>query len=1199
MQLRPLIVALLLLAFAITPRAAAQGFYTDFGKNRVQYHDFVWAYYESPNFMTYFYQGGQDLARFTVQYAEQCIGEIESRLEYPANTKIEIMLYHNLSDLKQSNIGLAIEQNNTGGVTKIIGNKIFIHFDGNFKNLERNIREGIARVLVQKMVFGSNIQEILQNAVLLNLPDWYVNGLVSYIGKDWDPEMDNQLRAGMLQGNYERFDLLNGQAATFAGHALWYYISQVHGPSAIPNLLYLTRINRSVESGFLFVLGNTVKGTIQEFNDYYQAQYAADTDERTTPQPDAALLKTGRYVQKRNVKLDEVKVSPNGRYIAYTTSEIGKHLVYLYDTQEGKKRVLLRNGYKSYSLAFDDNYPLLAWDARSEQLALVYERRDQIKLLLYNTTDQTKTFSNDITKFQQVTGIAFTNDPRKLVLSGVQNGQPDIFMYFIPNTKVTRITNDFYSDLQPAYLKLHNREGIVFRSNRNTDTLKTEKMDTILPLQNFDLFFYDLSNADNETDTLKTLVRITNTPLDNEFLPQQYDSTRFTFLSDMNGIRNNYIGYFDSIYLRTDTKVFFRDSLAVNPKYALDSLLKIGLIDTIIKIDVYQTIARYFPASNYSQSNLETSVAVKSAEEVQLFYSNGQYLLFKQPLPDATTLNPNLKLNNTNYRTQLDNREKARAKTKELQDALLKQKTELKAADVLPKDENPPPQQSAPNNQPPIKQLADASEPAVKPQPTDTIDIENYFFQSEFDYADEKNPANPQPDAASPNGIIMGVKNSNAAPSTAQNEPLFKRTDVRQYFTQFYIDQIATQLDNTIIYTPYENFNLSPVTFGLPDVGGLIRLGITDLMEDNKIIGGFRIPLGLSGTEYFLEYRSLRKRLDKKIFGYRKAIKNNYTITDIPDTPEFTVAAKNITTILQYSLSYPFDVNTSLRGHVGLRHDRIVFLASDRLSLALPDMYENWLYAKTEYVFDNTLDVALNILNGTRYKVYAEIHKPFEGAVNDRNVSFKFKDTGWLGIAGADIRHYQRVHKQIVWANRLATAMSFGSRKMLYYLGGVENWLIFDPNKQFDYGTPVDTEAGYAFKGLATNMRGFKQNIRNGTSYMVLNSELRIPVFAYLSAAPIRSELLRNFQLIAFTDVGTAWEGLVPFDETNQYSIVTIGQPPVEAVVKYFRNPIVAGYGFGARTKLLGYFTRLDVAWGLDSGARTKAQWYFSMGLDF
>jgi len=365
------------------------------------------------------------------------------------------------------------------------------------------------------------------------------------------------------------------------------------------------------------------------------------------------------------------------------------------------------------------------------------------------------------------------------------------------------------------------------------------------------------------------------------------------------------------------------------------------------------------------------------------------------------------------------------------------------------------------------------------------------------------------------------------------------------------------------------------------------------------LIGGFRIPLGLAlgGSEYFIEYQALKKRLDKKILFYRRAVSNTYS-APLPDFPNYTINAKNITSYGQGSLIWPFDVNSSVRVHGGLRTDRINFLATEIISLNVRSEQENWLFGKTEYVFDNTIDVALNILQGTRYKIYGEVHKPFEGIITDNQFSFKFKDTGLLGIIGGDFRHYQRIHRQITWANRFASAFSFGSKKMVYYLGGVENWLSFSPDK-FNYDTPIDQNANYAFQSLATNLRGFNQNVRNGSSYAVINSELRIPLFAYLSNTPIRSDFFRNFQIVGFADIGTAWQGLSPFNEENQYNIVDVGQEPVVATVRYFKNPIVGGYGVGARSKLLGYFIKADVAWGIDSGARSDPMWYLSLGLDF
>ena len=449
------------------------------------------------------------------------------------------------------------------------------------------------------------------------------------------------------------------------------------------------------------------------------------------------------------------------------------------------------------------------------------------------------------------------------------------------------------------------------------------------------------------------------------------------------------------------------------------------------------------------------------------------------------------------------------------------------------------------------------------------------------------------------NNTGEGKTNKTDDSEAEEKEPIFVRTRIRPYKTKFSIDKVVSQFDNRVLFTQYESFDLTAAPFSNPDLSAFIKVGIVDLMEDYRLMGGFRFPLGLQGLEYFIEFKDLSKRLDKSYLIYRKSENNSYVVSSDQLDRLLEVKAKNIVNYAQLSLSYPFDVYRSVRWHNGLRQDKIVFSATDTITLRVPNFYQNYLFSKVEYVFDNTIDVALNILNGSRYKFYVEVHKPFEGTINDREFSFKFKNTGVLGIAGADIRHYQRVHRQIVWANRFATGFSFGSRKMLYYLGGVENWISSDVNKRFNFEPAPDPEVGYAFKSLATNMRGFPQNIRHGTSYFVINSELRIPVFAYLANQPIRSEFFRNFQIVAFADIGSAWKGLSPFTEENQYAIINAGQPPISTRVKYYRNPFVAGYGVGLRSKIIGYFLKADVAWGLDSGAITGPVWYFSLGLDF
>ncbi|MBI2730760.1 MAG: hypothetical protein HYX40_08425, partial [Sphingobacteriales bacterium] len=110
-------------------------------------------------------------------------------------------------------------------------------------------------------------------------------------------------------------------------------------------------------------------------------------------------------------------------------------------------------------------------------------------------------------------------------------------------------------------------------------------------------------------------------------------------------------------------------------------------------------------------------------------------------------------------------------------------------------------------------------------------------------------------------------------------------------------------------------------------------------------------------------------------------------------------------------------------------------------------------------------------------------------------------------------------------------------------------------------------------------------------------SELRLPVFATFINRPINNAFLRNFQLIQFFDMGTTWNG--QYKGIKRPS-VTYSNGPVSVLIKAPGiGPFVAGYGFGARSTLLGYFLRFDAGWPVNVFFKGKPQLYLSLGLDF
>ena len=73
----------------------------------------------------------------------------------------------------------------------------------------------------------------------------------------------------------------------------------------------------------------------------------------------------------------------------------------------------------------------------------------------------------------------------------------------------------------------------------------------------------------------------------------------------------------------------------------------------------------------------------------------------------------------------------------------------------------------------------------------------------------------------------------------------------------------------------------------------------------------------------------------------------------------------------------------------------------------------------------------------------------------------------------------------------------------------------------------------------------------------------------------------------------------MPFDDEDRFNTVITVNGPITTTVNYFQNPVVFGYGFGARTLIFGYFLRFDMAWGLDTGEILDPTYYFSLSLDF
>ncbi len=1076
----------------LTALAAEGQFYNGlqmtFGKNRLQYYDFYWSYYRFDYLDVYFNEYGRELAQYTASTAQKKISEIEDYFDYFLEKRLILITYNLRAEQKQTNIGLVTGQDdyNIGGFNRTIKNKVMLYYEGNHEDYDRQIAASVTEVMINEMLYDADRKDRVSGSSEIELPDWYIKGLINYIAFGWDYETDNRLRDGILSGRYKKLNFLEYDDAVIAGQSFWRYIAKTYGDPIIPNIIYLTKIYKNVEDGLMYVLGMKLKDLQKEWYGYYRNYYQNLENEDPTDNPAQTIHET----KKRKI-IQDVSISPDERYVAYITYNWGKKNIWVYDTETGKKEKIISIEPR-FEQVTDITYPVLGWHPGGRILTFINEEKGDLRIYFHQMTSG-KTESRNLLYFDKVLDFDYSPNGNRLVMSAVKNGLTDIYIHTIASGTNEQITRDVADDLNPRYVKGADNQ-IIFSSNRLNDTLNLPFDPLAKTSLTYDLFTYEPDKGN------KVAVRLSEGKYIERLQPATKSMRELYYIGDMNGTLNKYLARFDSTISYIDTTTHYR--------YFLSSS----------------------PVTNYNRNILKHDLSGNSVAEIK--YNDGRYSLYSGSTGNQKPISEN-KLVISQLREEKNLLLHQTDSIEQLKKRLIEE--DRKRRDTLTK---------------PLYEYYATDEP---------IDINFYIFEKEKENYYEQQWRKEYMDIELDTGK-------------------FEFPSIRIYETSFYNNYIANQIDFSFLNQSYQAYSGGAPYFN-PGFNMLTQIGAVDLFEDYKITGGFRFAGNFDSNEYLVSVESLKGKFDKQFVFHRQAMSSSN------DTAYFKIHSHN----LYFTLTRPLTSVLAVKGTVSYRNDRYVALATDIQTLNSEPIYRNWAGLKTQIVYDNTRSRGTNIYFGTRFKIFGEYYRDIQ-----RNKSDMF-------VVGADFRHYLRIHRDLIWANRFAASSSFGPTKLVYYLGGVDNWLGFlTPNTtMFDESISVNPAANYGFQALATNMRGFSQNIRNGNNFALINSEIRWPVIRYIAGRPLKSKILNDFQVVAFGDIGTAWSGPSPWSSDNSWDTETIQTGTVKVILETNRDPIVGGFGFGLRANLFGYFVRADWAWGVENSIILPRRFYLSFSLDF
>jgi Tol biopolymer transport system component len=1106
MALKSVFLPALALIFLATLEVSAQYTPEVFGKNRIQYRQFKWQYLSSENFDVYYYDARKAVAQNALEFLETEFDRITDLIGYPPYFKTKVFLYNSLGDLRQSNVGLNRTVYTANGETEFIKPYVEVANEGTAQEFKAELLLQISDLMVNEMMFGGSLKDIFQSSILMNLPDWFVDGASLYVAKGWSAEMDDYIRQLVKTRKPKKITRLMGKEAALAGQSVWNFIAEKYGKSSVGNILNYTRITRNEEKSVLITLGVTFRQLMNEWYKYYSDM--EHRVEQTYVEPADSTNYTARH--NKSTVFTTVKISPDGRYIAFAENDRGRYIVKVRSLENGRERTIISGGSKVINQRIDYSLPLISW-ADAHTLGVIGLKYGQYVFWLYDLSTRSK-LPRELDRFSNVRSLNFSDNGRLAIISADFEGRNDLFLVSARRDRVRRLTNDLYDDLDPSFIPGSSR--IIFSSNRTSDTLRSKTSPEFINLSGtYNLFVFDLDTTKN------ILKRITNT-VSKDYAPHASDDNNFYYLSDQRGIVN-----------------LFRYNRST------------GIYSQVTN---FSTSIKDYDA-NFTSNTLAV-VATRNRKQNIFIYRNFGF--------DRQIFTPPTR------RKELQQARVIREKRKQEENKNMSIKDLLNAR----LRESQPETDSSRNALPVLRDTLTINvdaRPDTVARKAGEVNTDNYQFDAPEKTAEVRTDNYKFEDDA--------VKDNQPGESFLSRYMKAREksriTGPFPYESKFSADNLVASL----IIDPMRG------------MGVLLETQMNDMLENYRFHGGIMSSLDLKQGDVFAEFEYLPSFMDFSARFDRKAIRWDPFVNE--NVYKYTLHK------LEVSASLPF----TDRMRVSVKPFAAIASSVDLGELPFPSnppsaVTTNRYYAgaTTEIVYDNSVSTGMNLKEGSRGKISLTHYQGLSG----QQYSFS--------RASIDLRHYQKVYREIVFAVRGFAGTFFGPSPKKFLLGGMSNWLF---NKTVYEGNTVEGQPNplglhsetqdILFVEYATNLRGFDYATLFGISVMLMNAELRIPLIRALTNGPIASNFFRNLQFTAFYDVGTSWSGKPPFSSNTSVSYDVVEDGPFRAQIKNYINPWLYSYGVGARTVVFSYYVKFDFAWPVENYEVGKPRAYLTLGFDF
>ncbi len=449
----------ILLASGIVYESYAQYF----GRNKPRFKRDEARLLESPHFDIYHYLENDSTAIRLAKWHEWWYHKQLPILRDTFKVRNPIVFYNHHPDFQQSNVISGEISVGLGGVAESLRNRIAMPFNHTHAQTGHVVGHELVHAFQFRML---NSIDSLNIRHIRNIPLWLVEGMAEYMSLGREHSHTAMwIRDALV---HDRFPTLRQMSNSFEffpyryGHAFWAYVVGIWGQDII-RPLFLNSAALGYERALEKVLNLTEDEFSKRWADHTRNYYAPFFQDTT----EIMGVRWFHPENTGNLNLSPV-YSPDAKYLAFISE---KNLfsidVYLVEVRSGRIVRKLTSHVQSMHVDdfnFIESVGTFSPDSKRFAYTVYSGGRNQIILVDVQTGDTLDEIA--IPELEAFNYISWSPNGRYMVMTGLKDGQSDLYLYDFDRKNLTQLTDDPHSDIQPTWSPEGNR--IAFVSDRGT-----------------------------------------------------------------------------------------------------------------------------------------------------------------------------------------------------------------------------------------------------------------------------------------------------------------------------------------------------------------------------------------------------------------------------------------------------------------------------------------------------------------------------------------------------------------------------------------------------------------------------------------------------------------------------------------------------------------------------------------------------------